>query len=203
MDKQQLIQGLKGKEFSKPILDAISKVPRERFMLPKLEKWAYEDRPLPIGQGQTISQPYTIALMLKMLKLRKGQKALEIGSGCGYVLALINEITKSKVYGVERIKQLWEKSKDNLKNYNVEILNGNGYKGFPKFAPYDKILISCAVKQIPEAVLNQLKDRGILVAPMDIGKDYEIMVSCQKTKNKLIVKEQLDGFRFVPFIDDK
>ena len=107
MNKQALINSLKQKGFSRRILNAFEKVKRENFIPDKLKKYAYEDTALPIGEAQTISQPYTIAMMLSMLELKKGQKVLELGSGCGYVLALISEIVgdKGRVYGIERIKE--------------------------------------------------------------------------------------------------
>ena len=119
MNKQQLLLSLKQKGFSKEILNAFSKIPRENFIPPQLKSKAYEDTALPIGKAQTISQPYTIAMMLSLLKLKPNQKVLEVGSGCGYVLALISEITKSKVYGIEIIKELAEKSKQNLEMFKT------------------------------------------------------------------------------------
>ncbi|MFA4953228.1 MAG: protein-L-isoaspartate O-methyltransferase [Candidatus Pacearchaeota archaeon] len=201
--KSQLISSLKQKGFSKKILNAFSKVPRERFIPLQLRSHAYEDIALSIGNSQTISQPYTIAEMLSLLKLQKEQIVLEVGSGCGYVLALLSEIVgeKGKIYGIEIIKELAENSKQNLKDYkNVEVYNKNGTEGLEKFSPFTKILISAASKKVPEKLLEQLKDKGILVAP--IGNQYsQTLTSFQKINNKLKIKKQLPGFIFVKFVD--
>ena len=201
MNKSQLLQSLKQKGFSDKILNAFSKVPRENFIPKELKNQAYEDTALPIGKGQTISQPYTIATMLQMLDLKPGEKALEIGSGCGYVLPLISEITKSKVYGIEIIKELAEKSRQNLKDYkNIKIYNKNGASGLEEYAPYNKIIISAAIKDIPKIILNQLKDNGSIVAP--VGSDYgQDLVAIQRKNNSFIEKQRIPGFVFVPFIE--
>ena len=119
MNKTQLLQSLKNRGFSQEILNAFRKVHRENFIPLQLKTRAYEDTAFPIGKGQTISQPFTIAMMLKLLELKRGQKVLEIGSGCGYVLALLSELTgkRGRVFGVEVIKELAERSRRNLKNY--------------------------------------------------------------------------------------
>jgi len=202
MNKTQLLQSLKQQGFSKKILNAFEKVRREDFIPQEIEYRAYEDKPLPIGQRQTISQPYTIAMMLKMLDLKKGQKVLEVGSGCGYVLALINKITKSKVYGIERIKELAEKSRQNLKDYpDIKVYNRNGNKGLPEQSPFERILISAACKEVPKTLLNQLTNNGIIVAP--VGNPYNCsLVAMQKKKNKYITKKPIPGFSFVPFVED-
>ena len=200
MNKTQLLQSLKQKGFSKEILNAFSKVKRENFIPREIKSQAYEDTALPIGEGQTISQPYTIAMMLSLLELKPQQKVLEVGSGCGYVLALISEITKSKVFGIEIIKELAEKSKQNLKDYkNIKVYNRNGAEGLEQEALFDRILISAACKEIPKQLLSQLKENGILVAP--VGSKYEqSLVAVQKKKNKFIVRKEIPGFVFVPFV---
>src|SRR3990167_7800366 len=160
MDKVDLLQSLKEKKFSKNILDAFSKIPRENFVPKVVKNNAYEDTALPIGMGQTISQPYTIAVMLSELQLKKGQKVLEIGSGCGYVLALISEIIGKggKVFGMEIVGELATKSKENLEDYkNIKVFHKSGFQGFPDKAPFDRILLSAACRDIPEALFSQLK----------------------------------------------
>ena len=200
MNKNQLLQSLKQKGFSKQIIDAFSEVKRENFVPSKLEKHAYEDTALPIGKGQTISQPYTIAMMLSLLDLKKTQKVLEIGSGCGYVLALISKITKGKVFGIEIVRELAEKSKENLKEYNnIKVYNSDGSKGLPKELPFDRVIISAGGKEIPRKLVFQLKNNGIIVAP--IGPRYEqSLIAFKKIKDKLVIKKQVPGFIFVPFI---
>src|SRR3989338_11696241 len=158
MDKLQLLQSLKKKNFPEKILEAFSEVKREDFMPKEFTENAYEDTALPIGQGQTISQPYTIAVMLSELNIKKVQKVLEIGSGSGYVLALLSELvgkgsspkrsqTEGNVFGIEIIPELVKMSKKNLRNYkNVKVFNQSGSDGFPEKAPFDRILISAAIQ---------------------------------------------------------
>lgn len=203
MDKTQLLKSLKQEAFSKDIINAFSKVKRENFIPDNLKNRAYEDTALPIGEGQTISQPYTIATMLSLLNLKKGQKVLEIGSGCGYVLALISDIvgTKGKVYGVEIVKSLAERSRINLSEYsNIKVYHGNGSKGLIEKSPFDRIIISAALEEIPTELIGQLKERGIIVAP--IGSQYEqTLTSFQKINNELELREEIPGFVFVPFVN--
>jgi len=201
MKKSQLISSLREKGFSRQILGAFSKVNREDFVLPSLTERAYEDIALPIGYGQTISQPYTIATMLELLSLKKGQKVLEIGSGCGYVLALLSEIIgkKGEVFGVEIVKELVEKSRDNLKDYDIKVYNKNGVDGLEEESLFDRILISAGCKDVPEKILAQLKEDGILVAP--VGSKYEQTLTVYKRKgDKIKVVEEIPGFVFVRFV---
>ena len=202
MNKQQLLKSLEEKGFSKSILNAFSKVKRENFIPKNLEERAYEDAPLPIGERQTISQPYTIAVMLNMLNLQKSQKVLEIGSGCGYVLALIAEIVgeKGEIYGIEIISELAEKSRQNLRQYkNIKIYNKNGRKRLNKKSFLDRIIISAACDKIPKQVLYQLDEKGIIVAP--VGPRYnQALISIERIKDDFKIKEKLSGFIFVPFV---
>tara|TARA_Y100000034_G_scaffold24871_1_gene29226 strand:+ start:1296 stop:1988 length:693 start_codon:yes stop_codon:yes gene_type:complete len=226
--KQILLESLKKKGFSSEILQTFSKVKREDFIPKEIKKYAYEDISLPIGDGQTISQPYTIAMMFSLLELKKGQKVLEIGSGCGYVLALLSEILgyKGEVYGIEIVKELAEKSKRNLKEYkNVKVYNKNGRLGlgenvrFPRrqleiaqprqegkskktmgCLYFDAILISARNKEIPEKLVLQLKNNGIIVAP--IGNNYvQSLTAFKKIKGKLKLRKEIPGFVFVPLVD--
>ncbi len=195
MKKPQLIKTLKNQGFSKKILSAFKKVKRENFVSTDLKELAYENNPLPIGKGQTISQPYTIAFMLNLLGLKNNEKILEIGSGSGYVLALINEISKnSKIYGVEIIKELVQKSKKALKNYkNIKIKQGNALKILKK-QKFDRITISAAASEIPRQLFPHLNENGILVCPVK-NSIFQI----KKIKNK-IKKKEFYGFVFVPLI---
>jgi len=203
MNKVQLIEELEKDGFSKEILDAFRKVKREDFVPENLKEYAYENEPLSIGFGATISQPYTIAFMLNLLELdnlkkynlKEKPKILEVGSGSGYVLALISEILKdSEIYGVERIKILVERSKKNLKNYkNIKIFYGDGTKGLKEKSPFDRILVSASYDRIPKILLEQLKKNGILVMPVK-NSIFQIK------KNKKIEKKEYPGFVFVPLI---
>ena len=204
LQKKILIESLRQRGFSEKILKSFSKVKRENF-IPKEEKeYSYEDTALPIGFKQTISQPYTIAMMLSLLELKKGQKVLEIGSGCGYVLSLISELTgeKGKIFGIEIIKELIEMSKKNLKECrNVKIYNRNGRLGLREKAPFDRILISAANNEISEPLIRQLKNNGIIVAPL--GSRFEqSLIAFKKIKGKLKIKKEIPGFIFVPLVED-
>lgn len=196
MDKEELIKSLRQKGFPEGILAAFAKVKRESFVPENLKAYSYEDIPLPIGHNQTISQPFTIAFMLNLLELKQGQRILEIGAGSGYVLALISEIVKDgKIYGVELIKELAIKSKKLLaSDSNIVIINKSGFNGLKEFAPFDRILISAAAKEVPRHLLEQLKDPGILVTPVK-----QSILQLKKENNKIIEKE-FPGFVFVPLI---
>ena len=205
MDKLELIKSLEEQRFPQHVIEAFSNVKRQDFAPYNLRSMAYEDSPLPIGHGQTISQPYTIALMLSLLDLKQGQKVLEIGSGSGYVLALISEIVgkKGRVFGVELINELAKKSKDNLHDYkNTRVLHRNGSTGLPEEAPFDRILISAALHDIPEVIMGQLKNTGILVAPKGSRFEQEIIAIQRKSKAEFEMIKRLPGFLFVPFVGE-
>lgn len=179
------------------ILNAFLTVPRHSFVPEtELEK-AYRDQALSIGRGQTISQPYVIALMLEHLQLNANAKVLEIGSGCGYVLALLSLLTK-RVYGIELEKELVQRSKNILKELqidNVSVICGDGYKGYPAAAPYDAILLSAAPEALPEELLTQLKPTGKLILP--VGKFDQLLVLYEQIMGEWKGKVITD-VRFVP-----
>ena len=182
MIKEDLILEFKKQGFSEKIVEAFEKIERKDFIPKKYKNFSYEDIALPIGKKQTISQPFTIAFMLDLLELKNNQKILEIGSGSGYVLALINEISKnSELFGIERIPELEERSKRILKNFkNIHIFCRDGSKGFPEEAEkklFDRILISATSEKIPQKLVKQLKTGGILVAPV---KNSIIKINSQK-----------------------
>jgi len=199
MIKEDLILQLKNQKFSKKIIGAFEKVNRSEFISKKHKKYSYHNIALPIGKGQTISQPYTIAFMLTLLKLKNNQEILEVGTGSGYVLALINEISKdSEIYGIEIIKELMERSKKILKNIkNIKIIQGNGSAGLPgvKGKCFDRILVSAAAQEIPQKLFKQLRIGGILVAPV---RNSIIVIKKYPKKNKI---KEYPGFRFVPLIE--
>lgn len=194
MQKSQLISSLRQKGFPEEILVAFAKVPREKFITEAQQSYAYEDIALPIGYEQTISQPFTIAFMLQLLEPKQGNKILEIGSGSGYVLALLSEIIKSgEIYGIEIVKELAIKSEQLLKNdSNIKIINKNGYNGLPEKAPFDRILISASAPRIPYHLMPQLSNSGILVASVK-----QSIFQLKKVNGK-IIKKEFPGFVFVP-----
>ncbi|MEK6824994.1 MAG: protein-L-isoaspartate O-methyltransferase [Nanoarchaeota archaeon] len=193
MDKKELVELLRERRISEQTLGAFKKVKREAFVQEDYRKYSYEDRALPIAHGATISQPSTIAFMLDLLELKPNLSVLEIGSGSGYVLALIDAITSSKVYGVEIIKELARSSQRVLEhNKNIIIINKSGSRGLPEHAPYDRILISASACRVPLYLLNQLKDGGIIVASV-----RNSIIKLKKNKDR-IKKEEFPGFAFVP-----
>ena len=198
MQKRELIRSLKAQKFSPKIIRAFEKVKRENFIPENLKKYTYEDQPLPIGGGQTISQPYTIAFMLTLLELGNKQKILEVGSGSGYVLALINEIAKkSQIFGIELRKELAKRSKKILSDKkNIQVIQGDGSKGLSKESPFDRILVSAAAEQTPSKLIKQLKVGGILVIPVKSS-----ILQIQKFTNENQIKE-FPGFSFVPLIEE-
>jgi len=197
MDKAGLIRSLERQKFPEEIIKVFEKVDRSKFIPEAGKLLSYEDIPLPIGYKQTISQPYTIAFMLTLLKVENKQNILEVGSGSGYVLELLSQLNpQGRITGIERVISLVKSSKRKLKDYdNVEIIRGDGSKGFKKNAPYDRILTSAAADKIPEKLIEQLVVGGILVAPI---KNSIVIVEKNKSKNKI---REYRGFRFVPLIE--
>lgn len=202
MDKTELIQSLKAKGFHERIISAFERVRREDFVPENMKKLAYEDIALPLSETETISQPSTIALALSLLKVKENNKVLEIGSGCGYVSALMSEIVgeRGKVVGVEISEKLFETSLKNLEGYqNITLYNRNG-KLKNEEAPFNRILLSAAVEQVPQDILEQLDENGILVAP--VGSDYmQNLVAMRKISGKIVVEKEIPGFIFVRFIE--
>ena len=185
------------------VLDAINNVPRHLFMDNAFVNFAYQDKAFPIGSGQTISQPYTVAFQTQMLKIKPYQKVLEIGTGSGYQAAVLNELN-TNVYTIERQKDLFKKTKEFLPsiNYKCNFFYGDGYKGLEKFAPFDRIIITCGAPQIPQSLIDQLKIGGRMVAPIGNG-DIQIMHLIEKlseTENKITTHGE---FSFVPMLNDK
>ncbi len=182
------------------ILNAFKKVPRENFVLQKYSAEAYFDEPLPIGYGQTISQPTTVAIMTSALEPDKGDKILEIGAGSGYQAAIISELIgdKGKLYTLERIKDLAKFAKQNLKSYkNVSVIHADGTKGYAKTAPYNKIIVTAAASELPLQIFKQLKEKGTMVIPIE---DHLFKITKQEGEP---VMEDLGLFAFVPLIIGK
>lgn len=186
------------------ILDAVNAIPRHLFLDSGFLNFAYEDKPFPIGSGQTISQPYTVAFQTELLDISKGQKVLEIGTGSGYQACILAEIG-AKVFTLERQKKLYEKTREFLPGIGyrtIKCFYGDGYKGLPAFAPFDRILITAAAPEIPEDLINQLNPGGKLVVPLG-GGDLQIMMRLTKSADGQITEERFGGFRFVPLLKDR
>lgn len=185
----------------KNVLEAMKKVPRHLFVPEEYLNEAYEDYPLPIGEGQTISQPYIVAKMTELLEVKKGEKILEIGTGSGYQAAILAEMG-AMVYTIEILPKLAEKAKKTLSNLgyeNVTVLIGDGFKGYIQEAPYDKIIVTAAPEKIPEPLIEQLKIGGKLVIP--VGKyDQELKLVIKKEEG--IVVESVLPVRFVPMVGE-
>ncbi len=199
VEEQIIARGIRDKE----VIRAMLKVPRHLFVPERYRKEAYCDYPLPIGYGQTISQPYIVALMTALLELKKDDRVLEIGTGSGYQTAILAEIAK-EVYSVEIIEELAKKAERLLKKLgykNIHIKVGNGYYGWPEHAPYSAIIVTCAPRKIPPPLLSQLKDGGIMVIP--VGREYGIQKLIKVRKiNGRIYKETVTLVRFVPMLKE-
>jgi protein-L-isoaspartate(D-aspartate) O-methyltransferase len=183
------------------VLDAMRQVPRHEFVPETLRQDAYEDHPLPIGEGQTISQPYIVAAMLEHLGLRATDRILEVGTGSGYVTALLSLLC-SEVYSVERHAQLAaaaESTLDRLKYRNVKIRVGDGYQGWAEYAPFDAILVSAATSEMPPALFDQLREGGRMMVPIGPPFSQELQL-ISKVSGQAEVKI-LEGCRFVPLVE--
>lgn len=187
----------------KKVLDAMLKVERHRFVPEEYIEEAYEDHPLPVGEGQTISQPYIVAYMTEVLDLDKASRVLEVGTGSGYQAAVLAEICDS-VYSIEIFSSLADKAKKTLEslNYtNVFIKTGDGYKGWKEHSPFDAIIVTCAPSHIPDPLQEQLAEGGRMIIP--VGEHYsQELVLLEKVNGKLKQKYVLP-VRFVPMIDEK
>lgn len=181
------------------VIQAMLKVERDQFVPENLRQFAYEDRPLPIGYGQTISQPYIVALMTSFLGLKGDEKVLEIGTGSGYQAAILAELTK-EVYTIEIIPQLAKQAESRLKKLgykNVKVKCGDGFEGWPEYAPFDCIIVTCAPEEIPPLLIQQLKEGGRMVIP--VGKFWQELKLVVKENGKIKVKDIIP-VRFVPMI---
>jgi protein-L-isoaspartate(D-aspartate) O-methyltransferase len=181
------------------VLAAMQAVPRHNFVPPNLLSVAYADRPLPIGEGQTISQPYVVALMSEILELAKDHRVLEIGTGSGYQAAVLAQVVNT-VYSIEIKEKLYRRASKTLKllGYNnIKTRHGDGYFGWPQAAPFDAVMITAAIDHIPPPLIKQLKDGGRLALPLGNPFSYQNLVLVTKQGDDLIVK-QITGVLFVP-----
>lgn len=191
---------------SEKVIEAMKRVPRHLFVPDDQIPYAYDDRPLLIGMDQTISAPHMVAMMCDALDLEEDHKVLEIGAGSGYHACVIADIVKKgTVYTIERIEELAEKAKENLKKTNcgrVEVIVGDGTKGYEKEAPYDRILVTAGAPDMPPPLLDQLKIGGKLLIPIGSSRYMQQLILVIKTGEKKIEKEYLGGCAFVPLIGE-
>jgi protein-L-isoaspartate(D-aspartate) O-methyltransferase len=203
--RKQLIQVLRDKGITDDtVLEAINNIPRHYFLDSAFDKIAYEDRAFPIGEGQTISQPYTVAYQTQLLQLKKLDKVLEIGTGSIYQATVLAELG-AWVFTIERQKKLYEAQKSYYfrgKYPNIKFFYGDGFEGLPTFAPFDKIIITAAAPFIPPKLVQQLKVGGMMVIPVDEG-EAQRMLRITKLPDGSLQEEEFERFSFVPMLKGK
>jgi protein-L-isoaspartate(D-aspartate) O-methyltransferase len=204
VERRNMVEAqLRGRGIRDPrLLKAMATVPRHEFVEPRYREQAYEDHPLPIGSGQTVSQPYIVALMLQVLQLEPTSRVLEIGTGTGYQTALLAQLA-AHVYSVERHPQLAREAEAILSRLgygNVTVLVGDGSKGLPDDAPFDAIVVSAAASHIPAPLFDQMAEGGRMIIPVGPSEAQELQL-IQKRDGKPLITV-LDGCRFVPLIVD-
>jgi protein-L-isoaspartate(D-aspartate) O-methyltransferase len=202
--RKQLVEELRQKGITEQkVLAAIESVPRHLFMENAFLSHAYEDKAFPIGSGQTISQPYTVAFQTQLLKVQKGDKVLEIGTGSGFQTAVLMQMG-AKVFTIERQRALYDKTRKFLPEigYNPKFFYGDGYKGLATFAPFDKIIVTAGAPFIPESLVKQLKTGGIMVIPVG-ANDVQEMITVEKVSDTETDIKEHGFFQFVPLLKDK
>lgn len=201
--RKKLVEEIRAKGIrDEKVLLAIDRIPRHYFMDNAFLEFAYSDKAFPIAAGQTISQPYTVAYQTQLLELQKGEKVLEIGTGSGYQTTVLLECG-ARVFTVERQKALYDKAREILPamGYRPNFFYGDGYKGLPTFAPFDKILVTCGATFIPDALVEQLRPGGKLVIP--VGSEVQTMTMVSKSSDNRVEIQELGKFRFVPMLGEK
>lgn len=200
----KLIQELARKGITdQEVLNAMCKIPRHLFMDSSFVNFAYRDQAFPIGSGQTISQPYTVAFQTQLLQVQKHDKVLEVGTGSGYQTAVLLEMG-ANVYTIERQKELFLSSKHMLSalGYKAHFFFGDGYEGLPAYSPYDKIIVTAAASEVPDNLLQQLKPGGKLVMPVGESQSQR-MILVEKTGENTFRKTEHGAFVFVPMVKGK
>ncbi len=202
--RNQLVALLQEKGIvDKKVLEAIKIIPRHLFLNSSFEDYAYQDKAFPIGAGQTISQPYTVAFQSQLLEVKKDHKILEIGTGSGYQTAVLY-LMGAKVYSIERQKELFKQTSDLLPKLGVRpkhLSFGDGYKGLPNHAPFDAIIVTAGAPIIPQALMAQLKIGGRIVIPL--GEEKQIMTLLIRKNETQFEKHEFGDFKFVPLLENK
>lgn len=202
--RNQLVSLLEQKGIKdRNVLEAIRKIPRHLFLESGFEEYAYQDKPFPIGAGQTISQPYTVAFQSELLQVKKEDKVLEIGTGSGYQTAVLFHMG-AKVYSVERQNELFKTTSLLLPKLGIRpkhLSFGDGYKGLPNFAPFDSIIVTAGAPFIPKPLMAQLKIGGRLVIP--VGESVQVMTLLIRKTETQFEKHEFGDFRFVPLLENK
>ena len=204
--RQNLVQVLKDKGITDSVvLEAIGTVPRHAFLESMFVEFAYQDKAFPIGSGQTISQPFTVAMQSQLLNVTKGMKVLEIGTGSGYQACVLAQMG-AKVFTIERQRNLYMKTKPFLAEfpYNIKTFLGDGNKGLPNYGPFDRVLITAAAPEIPQALVDQLKTGGIMVIPLNDETDAtkQRMLRLTKQTDGTMLREEFGDCRFVPMLKE-
>ena len=202
--REKLVNQIKEKGITdERVLKAINNIPRHYFVSPEMERFAYEDRALSIGDGQTISQPYTVAFQTELMQIKSGDTVLESGTGSGYQTAVLCAVG-AKVYSVERQNELFKKTSLLLTKLGINpkhLSFGDGYKGLPLHAPFDSIIVTAGAPFIPQPLMAQLKIGGRLVIPL--GEVHQIMTLLIRKTESQFEKHEFGEFRFVPLLEDK
>ena len=202
--RKQLVEELASKGISNiKVLEAINTIPRHLFIDNAFESFAYKDKAFPIGSGQTISQPFTVAFQTQLLELNAYEKVLEVGTGSGYQASVLTKM-EADVYTIERQRSLFNKTRIFLPTigYNCRFFYGDGYKGLKKFAPFDKIIVTCGAPFIPEDLVKQLKVGGRMVVPIG-DSNTQVMHLMKKISEDKIDTTTHGNFSFVPMLNDK
>lgn len=203
--RKQLVDLLRTKGISdEKVLTAINEVPRHVFLDSSFVELAYQDQAFPIGSGQTISQPHTVAFQSQLLELQAGMKVLEIGTGSGYQACVLASMG-AKVFSIERQRNLYFKTKEILEQlpFRVKTFLGDGFEGLPTYAPFDRIIITAGAPNIPQTLVNQLKVGGIMVIPMDNSKgEGQKMLRLTKMEDGAVRQEEFGDFKFVPMLKE-
>ena len=201
--RKSLLEELKNKGISdENVLNAINTIPRHVFLDSSFLDFAYQDKAFPIGSGQTISQPFTVAFQSSLLEIKKNMKVLEIGTGSGYQACVLAEMG-AKVFSIERQRKLYTKTKAFLAEfpYRIKMFLGDGNKGLPTYGPFDRIIITAAAPEIPQALIDQLKVGGMMVIPLSENENCQTMLRLTKQEDGSMKREEYGDFRFVPMLE--